>query len=109
MSVFAIKSHRRLTNRLSSWSLAAVSVLDLMLLQPDVRQPIFEPIKIRTVKRLIAPSGEKAEDEPAGGQTPRQRAEQDLLQQLLQQRSIHLATEDKRWFGCFITDENKLV
>lgn len=55
--------------------LAAKSVvLCLLLLQPDVGQTIFEPIKIRNVKRLIAPSGEEAEKETAEGQ----RDEQDL-------------------------------
>lgn len=110
LPVFAIKSHRCVTNWLSDWILAAVSVLNLLLLWPDVRQPIFEPIKIRSVKRLIAPSGEEAGDEPAGGQTPRQRDEQDLSPNYYNNSDSLIwphKTIDR--FGCFITYENKLV
>lgn len=66
-------------------------VLCLLLLQPDVGQTIFEPIKIRNVKRLIAPSGEEAEKETAEGQ----RDEQDLAPNYGEnsQWFIHLATE----------------
>lgn len=109
LPVLAIKSHCYVTNWLSDWILAVVSVLNLLLLQPDVRQPIFEPIKIRSVKRLIAPSGEEAEDKPAGGQTPRQRDEQDLCPNYynnIESLIFRTAKTDHKSidrFGCFIT------